>query len=319
MPSPDGTRIATLRPAHITVRDAGSLEVVRTVKLPAELAGGAVSVFAWSPSSRRVLLATADTLHVFGVVGADYQAIVRNPPLPGTRPAYVDFGATDDEVCLFSAYGIKLSLFHLVSSRMTEIANPKFYNAASASRGFSFRSSTGHLALLTRTGGKDTVSLHSPATRDVQRSWSPDVVDAQGLSWAPDGRWLVVWESAAQGFRVLFYTPDGHLFRDWLGPLPHAAEDIHHRLAAGIKQVAFSPDGHHMVIADHSKSLYLVSLSESTHHLQLQHPTCDIEPTDTLQASPPSDIAGLPRMGTLTWKRTGMAGEIPRRHGPVPG
>ena len=83
----------------------------------------------------------------------------------------------------------------------------------------SFRPSTHHLAVLTQSAGKDMVSIHSPKMREVQRAWFPDTVDVQGLLWSPDGKWLALWESAAQGHKVLIYTPDGHLFKDWRGPI----------------------------------------------------------------------------------------------------
>lgn len=38
-------------------------------------------------------------------------------------------------------------------------------------------------------------------------------IDAQGLKWSHDGRWIAVWDSAASGFRLCIYTADGHLYR----------------------------------------------------------------------------------------------------------
>jgi hypothetical protein len=282
LPSPDGSFIATLLSGHISIRAVETLTVVQTIKLPADLAASIFS-FVWSHTAERILLAAGDEIHVFSATGDDFHATIRNPSSPAAKSTYVDFGATHREACACSAHGIKLSLFNLASAKVVEISNPKFYTASSAARGFSFRPRTHHLALLTRTYGKDTVSIHAADSREVQRSWSPDVVDAQGLSWTPNGEWLVVWESASQGRRVLFFTPDGHKYRDWCGPLPQPASgDMHDRLRAGVKVVFFSPDSQYVVVGDHGRCVFVLPTANLTHEVRLCHPRT-LEPKDTLQ------------------------------------
>ncbi|KAK8125679.1 WD40 domain-containing protein [Apiospora kogelbergensis] len=259
LPSPDGHCIATVSVSGVNIRDVASLEVVRSIGLPAEVAGS-VTTFASS-----------------------YHATIRNPALSGAKSVFVDFGQNDDEVFVFSALGIKLSIFPLSSSQVVEISNPKCYSPSTVAHGFSFRSQSGHLALLTRTAGKDMISIHSPGTRAVARSWNPDVIDAQGICWAPDGRWLVVWESAAHGIRVLFYTADGNLYRDWTGPQPASPDSIDHGLHAGVKQLAFSHDGRYVAVADYERSLYILSTSNLMQCIELIHPLGSIELQDTLQ------------------------------------
>ncbi|KAI0010157.1 hypothetical protein F4779DRAFT_639609 [Xylariaceae sp. FL0662B] len=280
IPSPDGKLIATLLPSSIAIRPVESLETTWTVKLPPDLAGGVTS-FIWSPFSRRVLVAVADQIHVFSAKGGNFHAIVRMPSSPAKSP-FVDFGATDSEACIWSPLGIKLTVINLVSSKAVEIANPKLYNASSASRGCAFRKSTHHLALLTRTAGKDVISIHSPGARDIERSWHPDTIDAQGLTWSPDGRWLVVWDSSAQGHRVLFFTSDGHLFKDWRGPLPLASREDMGQYGAGVKVVCFSPNGRHGVIADGSSCICILSTPSMVEEMRLRHPQA-VQPRDTLQ------------------------------------
>lgn len=243
-----------------------------------------MTTFAWSSSSKRLLLASAEEIHVFDAAGtSQYHATIRNPALSGAKSVFVDFGQNDDEVFVFSALGIKLSIFPLSSSQLVEVNNPKFYSPFAVAHGYSFRSQSGHLALLTRTAGKDMISIHSPGTRAVARSWSPDVIDAQGICWAPDGRWLVVWESAAHGIRVLFYTADGNLYRDWAGPQPASPDSIDYGLHAGVKQLTFSHNGRHVAVADYERSLYILSTSNLMQCFELIHPLGSIELKDTLQ------------------------------------
>jgi WD40 repeat protein len=112
-------------------------------------------------------------------------------------------------------------------------------------------------------------------------------VDVQGLSWTPDGRWLVMWESAAQGHRLLFFTPDGHKYRDWSGPFHLEAGESHNRLAAGVKLVAFSPDSQYLAVGDYGRCIFVLPMTAMTDRMQLRHPLT-IEPKDTLQVCSPS-------------------------------
>lgn len=215
-------------------------------------------------------------------VDDSFSATIRNYGAAGTKPAYVGFGASDGEICVISSFGLKFSVFSLASSKATEISSPKVFSSSLASKCFSFRPETRHLALLTRSSGKDMVSLHSYPTRELQRSWAPDTIDAQGLAWSPDGRWLVVWDSAAHGHRVLFYTSDGHVFKTWSGPANPLPEDRDYPLGAGVKSLQFSADARYLAIGDFSKSVCVLTMASVTETMRLRHPRT-LVPRDTLQ------------------------------------
>ncbi|KAJ2989561.1 hypothetical protein NUW58_g3412 [Xylaria curta] len=280
LPSPDGKYVATLLPTSIVVRSVASLGIIRTIKLASDVSGGVTS-FSWSPSSTRVLVAVADRFHIFSAPNGDFHALVQIPQPLATKPAFVMFGATDSEVCVFSPVGIKLTIVNLMSSKTVEISSPKLFSAMSASKGCSFRPGSHHLALLTRTAGKDMVSIHSAGTREVQRSWYPDTVDAQGLAWTPDGRWLVVWESPAHGTRVLFCTHDGHVFKDWCGDHPQSALDDMGQYGPGVKTLAFSPNGRYTAVANGSNRISILN-DRLVGEVRLHH-TQTVEPKETLQ------------------------------------
>ncbi|KAI1131546.1 hypothetical protein F5Y10DRAFT_60250 [Nemania abortiva] len=279
-PSPDGRYVATLLPTSITIRSVASLDIVRTVKLASDLSTG-VTTFVWSPSSTRVLIAAADRFHVFSVTSADFHGLVQILQPPATKPAFVRFGATDDEVFVFSPVGLKLSVVNLVSSKAVEINNPKFFSAVSAPRGYSFRPGTHHLALLTRTAGKDIISIHSADTREIQRSWYPETVDAQGLAWTPNGKWLVVWDSPAHGTRVLFCTHDGHVLKDWRGDHTPSSLDDMGQYGIGVKSLALSPNGRYTAVADGSSRISILN-DRFVEEVRLHH-TLTVEPKETLQ------------------------------------
>lgn len=274
--------MATLFPSSsIGVRTVQTLEVVHVIKLPGDLSGP-VFGFQWSPSSRHVLVAVADQVHVFSALDAGFHAVLRNPVPPSAKPSYVGFGSDDSEVCVCSSFGLKLTIFSLVSSRAVEIANPKFYTPATACRGFSLRPESRHLAILTRTSGRDMVSIHHPASRDVQRSWRPDTVDAQGLMWTRDGKWLLIWESAAQGHKLLFYTPDGHIFRSWSGSQDPSPELKDRDLGAGIRLVQQSADATRVAVGDSSRCICVFDMTTLGETMRLHHPS-SIFPKETLR------------------------------------
>ncbi|KAI0526507.1 hypothetical protein F5B22DRAFT_162797 [Xylaria bambusicola] len=279
--SPDGNYVATLLPASIIVRSVSSLGTIQTIKLALDAYGGVTS-FAWSPSSTRLLVALTDQFHVFSALSGDFHGLVQIPQPPGTKPAIASFGATDDEVCVFSPVGIKLSIFNIVSSKAVEISNPKFFGIVAASKGYSFRPNTRHMALLTRSAGKDMVSIYSVNTRELLRSWCPETVDAQGLSWTPDGRWLVVWDSPAHGTRVLFCTHDGHVYKDWRGDLSHSAlDDDMGQYAPGVRTLAFSPNGRYTAVADGSNRISILN-DRLVEEVRLHHAST-VEIIETLQ------------------------------------
>ncbi|CAK7225845.1 hypothetical protein SBRCBS47491_006027 [Sporothrix bragantina] len=199
LPSPDGRLVATLLPTGIHIRAVQCLdEVASVIPLPAALSAAAVISFQWSPSSKRLLVATSDLVLVAAVdppAGEEpFRAVIRNPTLPVTaKPTFVGLGTSDDCVCICSAFGIKFVFYDLRTGLGVAIENPKlFSSAAVCSRGISFRPVSDHIALLVRTDGKDFVCIRALVTSSPEAIWEPETVDAQGLVWSPDGRWLTV-------------------------------------------------------------------------------------------------------------------------------
>lgn len=209
-------------------------------------------------------------------------ANITHPTSGTTKVAFVSFGATDDEICVFSEFGLKLSIFNLSTSKSVDINSPKFYNPGVAGRGISYRPGTSNLALLTRSGGKDIISIHTRDALEVKRSWYPDTIDAQGLSWSPDGRWLAVWESASQGHRLLVYTADGHLYKTWNGPTPISEDETDLSLGAGIKLFGWNRTGSCIAVGDYSRRITVLAAQSFSEATSLLHTTA-IKPTETLQ------------------------------------
>ncbi|PTB81634.1 hypothetical protein M440DRAFT_15985 [Trichoderma longibrachiatum ATCC 18648] len=295
-PSPDGRFIATLRPSELVVRSTETLQVTNSVRLPSGSGSGSGSPPAsssagtstsltpllWAPSSSKVLVCSADQLDVFGALHhPEFHATVRHyTSLIGGKPSLIQFGARDTELLIWSASGLKLVIVDVCGSGAIEIASPKFHQATSASRGLSVRPETGHLALLARSGGRDIVSLHNPVDRQVLRSWHPETLDAQGLAWTPDGKWLLLWESAVQGHRLLIHTPDGQHFRTITASNLLKGPDA--ELELGIRVCQLSPSAEICAIGDYSRDVCILRTHSWRAQMRLYHPV-NIVPKDTLQ------------------------------------
>lgn len=265
----------------INIRAVESLRTVRDIDLPAGFSG-AVVAFKWSSSSRLLLVASVDEIHVYSAFDAAFHATVRNPVPPAAKPVYIDFGPVDTDLYVCASLGLKFTVFDLAASRAIEVTNIKFCTAATVRKGFCFRPHSRHLTVLTRMSGKDMISIHHPATKEVQRSWIPDLVDAQGILWSPDGRWLVTWESAAHGHKILFYTPDGNLLKAWSGPQALVASDVDAQLGPGVRLLDFSADAQSLAVGDSSRRICILDMKSVAESLRLQHPST-VTTTGTLQ------------------------------------
>ena len=258
-----------------------TLDLVKIIRLPADLSGP-VYAFQWSPSSRLILVAVGEEIQVVSADDGTFEATIRNAVPPAAKPSSIGFTASDMEVWVCSSFGLKLTLFDLSTSKGVEVTNPKFFAPATTSNGFSLRPNSNHLAILTRTAGKDMISIHDPATKEIQRAWCPETVDAQGLRWSPDGRWLVVWESDSQGHKVIFYTADGNTFKTWTGPANPPPECKDYPLGAGVRVLQFSADGDHLAIGDHSRGVCILDMASVNETMRLFHPQT-IAPSETIQ------------------------------------
>ena len=187
--------------------------------------------------SQRFLLADQDTVHVYDLSDSRWHAMISGASSSIGSISNVEFGSTKDEVLVFSDFGVKLTLWSLITSRGVEIRDPKFPFG-----GHSLRPKSGHLVVLTRIGTRDTVLSLSADSRELLWSWELPTVDAQGLKWSSDEKWITAWDAASYGSALYVYTAQGHLFRTYYGRQDPEALDL------GIKCVEWDPLGKHLAI-----------------------------------------------------------------------
>lgn len=190
----------------------------------------------------RLLVADSEQIQVYDMKDDKWTATI-NQGFGGIKN--VDFGRNQDEVIVFSDYELKVTVWSLVNSKHVEILNPKF----STKVGYGYRPCTSHFALLARQSTHDVITVHNHTNYRLASTWALPTLDAQGLKWAPCGRWIAVWDSAASGYKVLIYTSDGHLYRTYERPCD----------GLGVKSVEWSPCGDFLTIGSYDGRLVFLS------------------------------------------------------------
>lgn len=234
--SPTEALIATIYQANLILRSSSNGQILRTISLEASFASRCAHIH-WYPGkaspvkpSARMLLADVDTVHVYDALEESYHAKIACASDTG-RISHVEFGCSEDEVLVFADFNIKLTIWSLSTSCGVEIRDPKYASLGHfPSRdtghfhgdcGHSFRAETGHLAILARSETKDVVMVLGE-NRALEASWATGMVDAKGVKWSPDGRWLVIWEASAVAYLLSIYTADGQLYTNIAPPQPEA-------------------------------------------------------------------------------------------------
>ncbi|GAB1199230.1 hypothetical protein APSETT444_008576 [Aspergillus pseudonomiae] len=126
----------------------------------------------------------------------------------------IDFGSDENEVIVFHAWNTRLTVYALDTGRSQVIKSPKFAHH----NGFGYRPKTGQSAILLKPDAVDLLTIHAFRSYELINRAVLPTVDAQGLKWSPDGRWVAVWDAASAGTKVLVFTADGQLFRTYTGP-----------------------------------------------------------------------------------------------------
>ncbi|KAJ5404824.1 hypothetical protein N7465_006108 [Penicillium sp. CMV-2018d] len=144
----------------------------------------------------------------------------------------IDFGADENEVLVFHAWNTKLTVHSLETGRSSVIKTPKFAHHL----GFGYRPKTRQLAILLKPETSDLLTVHEPRSYELINRTVLPTIDAQGLKWSPDGKWIAIWDVASAGTKVLVFTADGQLFRTYSGP-----SGVDDSFDLGVKQIEWSP------------------------------------------------------------------------------
>ncbi|KAJ5359653.1 uncharacterized protein N7496_012066 [Penicillium cataractarum] len=179
-------------------------------------------------TERRLLSANDTRISVWQLEPLQIFAEIENLE-PGALS--IDFGSDGNEILVFHAWNTKVTIHSLDTGRISVIKTPKGAHPL----GFGYRPNTRQLAILLKPDASDLLTIHEHKTHELVGRAVLPTVDAQGLKWSPDGKWLAVWDVASGGTKVLIFTADGQLFRTYTGPT--GADDA---FDLGVKQIEWS-------------------------------------------------------------------------------
>lgn len=263
--SPNGVLIATLQQSRLIVSSSRNGDVIRKFPLPQDFVSRC-RFLRWCGTNNlakdatkeqgnghceqpgQILLADDDAVRIYNVNDPAWLAVIDKTASNLGRIAEVIFGHTKDEIVVVSDFGVKLTIWSLLTSRGVEIRDPKYLVKC-----FHHRPRTGHLAILTRPAAQDVLMLLQPKSHDLVKSVEMPTIDAQEVAWSPDGSWLATRDTASVGYKVLIYTADGHLYKTISNSLNGV--DI----SLGVKCMQWSPSAGTLAIGDYNDSITIFS------------------------------------------------------------
>lgn len=145
---------------------------------------------------------------------------------------YVDFGGSENEIIVFHNWNTKMTIYSFSSERNIVIKSPKLAHPL----GYGYRPKTRQFAILLKPETSDILTVHEYQSYGLINRTVLPTIDAQGLKWSPDGKWIAVWDVAIAGTKVLIFTADGQLFRTYTNTSgPEDENDT------GVRQIEWSP------------------------------------------------------------------------------
>ena len=203
-----------------------------------------------TPTLRRFLYATENYVRIIDLHDPQYSVNIDNGSGSMGKNAHVEFGANMDEVLIWSSLSSRIVVWNLTTGKSIEIKDPKHMINGHGRRS---GNKTSIFALITRPASHDILNLHIPGSYTIMKSIILPTIDAQGLKWSSDGRWLAVWDTPRMGYKVLIYTADGNLLRTYTGDYFDDA-----LIGLGVRCIEWSTSGDFLAVAGFERTITLL-------------------------------------------------------------
>jgi len=129
-------------------------------------------------------------------------------PKSNGKISALDFVFDHNSVLIMFDIAPHATILSLAKAQRDELPSRKFSTAQS----YAISKDAISVALLVRDKHADFVALFKHG--EMVTSFKAETIDAHGIMWCPDGRpVLCVWDSAAYGTKVHFYTAMGHTLK----------------------------------------------------------------------------------------------------------
>ena len=263
--SPDGVLIATLQSSRLLISSSHNREIVRKLSLPHDFVTRC-RFLRWYRTNaltrdaakeqgnqqcehtRRILIADDDVVRIYDVDDPKWHSIIEKASSNLGRVAEIAFGHTPDEILVFSDFGVKLTIWSLLTSRGVEIRDPKY-----TIKCYHHRPGTGHLAILTRPAAQDVLMLLEPGSHALIKTVEMLTIDAQEVTWSSDVSWLAIRDAESSGYKVLIYTADGHLYKT----ISSSVNNVD--LSLGVRSMQWSSTNGTFAIGDNNDGITIFS------------------------------------------------------------
>ena len=175
--------------------------------------------------------------------------------------SHVDFAFDRHHALITTETNIQATVLTVDSRNYIELKTPKFSSASS----FAFHPKGRHIALLSRSDGKDVITTYKigDSSWNIEATFTLPTVDAQSMIWSADGRFLAVCESASMGCKIYFFAADGQRLDNMdilnIG-LETTAEDFE---GLGVKSMVWFSSSNIFTVTDFAGNIVLRRLTES--------------------------------------------------------
>uniref|UniRef100_T1IJE1 WD repeat-containing protein WRAP73 n=1 Tax=Strigamia maritima TaxID=126957 RepID=T1IJE1_STRMM len=174
----------------------------------------------------------------------------------------INFKWTPDSRHIMSTaeFHVRITVWSLVNKSVSYIKYPK-----SIEMNMSFSQNGNYLALLERRNCKDYVTIFSCSSWQLLKHFEPDMNDAAGISFAPDGNCMCIWESLFE-YKIALYSLSGHCIATY------AADDWN----LGIKTVSWCLSSQFLAIGNYDNKIHVLN------HI-IWKPIAEFEPSETIE------------------------------------
>ena len=268
-PSTSGQLIACIANGKLRIHYSQALE--RCIDLKIRIQPKDVTAIKWSDDSSLVAITSPQLIEVLDLED-DAHIRLDNGSGGLGRFASADF-VGDNHLIVLWEFG-RAKLWCLSDGKGTDLGDLK---TKCEGRNWAARPNAGKatqmLALLSRVAAQDQLVLHFPTDERSILPQTLSTIDARGLTWSPDGRWLAALDTAHANPSLFVFTPDGHQYRTH--PAMQAKEDD---FDLGIKAIAWSPDSRSVAISRYDNIVTLLNTRTFTPTATIEHSTTIAEP-----------------------------------------
>ncbi|EMC92073.1 hypothetical protein BAUCODRAFT_134006 [Baudoinia panamericana UAMH 10762] len=213
-----------------------------------------ITAFSWSADSDRIALLSSKRIEVLCFGDQNYRVRIDNGSGGLGRFVSAAFINTDTILTIWE-FG-RAKLWNLSTGKGIDYGDLK-----STCNGSNWqqrppvpgREPTRSVAMLSRSTAEDILTLHFPNQEQSLPSVKLPTIDAQSVSWSPDGRWLAILDTPTANPSVHFYTADGHLFRS-ISPTPRTES-----FTLGVKSLIWSGDSRMVGLSRYDGTIVLLS------------------------------------------------------------